>query len=92
MPVSVELPQTPQRAHTIVVSAGGDTAHDLAWELRRLADMIEREELTVGCSGASSGGSLYSYKHQPEMTHDAYFTAVNEWLAAKAQRAEGSAQ
>lgn len=86
--MGIELFRGPQRAHTIVVSAGADTARDLAWELRRLADLIDREQLSVGCSGAPFGGSLYSYKHQPEMTHDAYFTAIDEWLASEAAKKE----
>jgi len=72
----------PERAHTVIVKAGADTASDLAWELRRLADQIERGQLTVGCSGAPSGGSEYSYRIAPEQTHDAYFQQVNAWLAS----------
>lgn len=70
------------RAHSIVVSAGADTPTHLAWELRYLADQIEREELTVGCSGSPSGGSIYSYKHDPAMTHDEYFRQLDAKLEA----------
>lgn len=72
----------PERAHTVVAKAGADTAEALAWELRRLADLIERGELTVGCSGAPSGGSIYSYRVVP-MTHDEYFQSLHRWLSER---------
>ena len=71
----------PQRAHSIVLTAGADTADGLAWELRRLADDIERERLTQGCSGSPSSGSIYSYKVRP-VTHDEYFAAIDASLEA----------
>ena len=79
----MDLHPTPCRAHSIVLKAGADTAEHLAWELRRLADDIEHDRLTVGCSGSPSAGSLYSYRVAPEQTHDAYFSQVDEILAAK---------
>lgn len=78
----VELFKEPERAHTIVAKAGADSARDLAYELRRLAEMIERGELTTGCSGSPSGGAVYSYRVSP-MTHDAYFEAIAEALSAE---------
>ena len=73
----------PFRAHSIVLTAGGDTAELLAWELRPLADRIERGSLTVGLSGAPSGHSTYSYRVAPEQTHDSYFQQVDAWLASQ---------
>ena len=73
----------PQRAHTIVISAGSDTATDLAWELRHLADRIQRGELTHGCIGGGSSGCMYSYRANPEQTHDRYFQEIDAWLATK---------
>lgn len=80
-------PTKPERAHTLVVSIGADTALDLAWGLRHMADDIERERLTVGCSGSPSVGSMYSYRVLPEQTHDLYFQQLNAWLEADAARA-----
>lgn len=71
------------RAHSIVISAGGDTARDLARELYRLAGEIERGELTKGCSGSPLGGSVYSYVHDPSMTHDRYFEEIDRLLRAE---------
>jgi hypothetical protein len=71
----------PERAHTLVLKAGGDTARDLAHELRHLADQIERGQLSVGCSGSPSGGTTYSYRVAPGQTHEAYFLQVEAWLA-----------
>lgn len=71
------------RAHSIIVAAGGDTPRDLAHELRYLADQLERGELTVGCVGGPSCGSVYSYKHDAAMTHDEYFRQIEAQLEAE---------
>lgn len=70
----------PERAHTLICKAGGDTPSDLANELRSLALRIERDELTTGCIGGPSCGSIYSYKVAPDQTHDAYFQQIDAWL------------
>lgn len=75
-----EINKGPQRAHTLICKVGADTAERLAEELRIMADRIDRGEMTVGCIGGPSAGSLYSYRVQPEQTHDAYFQQVDEWL------------
>jgi len=77
-----------ERAHTLVASAGADTAQGLAVELRHLADMLDRGKLTEGCSGSPSGGSMYSYKIRPEQTHDEYFRQIDEWLATENAKAK----
>lgn len=81
--VSVPGEERPERAHVLISSVGADTAMDLSLELRHLADLIERDQLSTGCSGSPSGGSLYSYKIRPEQTHDVYFQQIEEWLAAR---------
>lgn len=75
----IEDDNKPQRAFSIVLTAGADTAEDLAWELRHLSDDIERGQLTVGCRGSSSSGSVYSYRERP-ITHDEYFAAIDAEL------------
>jgi hypothetical protein len=85
-----EVMVAPERAHTIICKMGGDTARDLAHELRHLADQIDRGQLTVGCGGGPSGGGIWSYRVAPEQTHDVYFQQVAAWLAEKRRR-EGDA-
>lgn len=70
-----------ERAHTLILKAGADSAEELAWELRHLADMLEQGKLTVGCIGGPSAGTVYSYRMRPEQTHDVYFQQIKEWLA-----------
>ena len=70
------------RAHSIIVSAGGDTARDLANELYALAQRIERGQLTKGCCGGCSGGSTYSYVKDETMTHDRYFEEIEKRIRA----------
>lgn len=76
-----DIHKPPLRAHSLVASLGADTAKDLAWEMRRMADDIERGRLTVGVSGSPSAGAIYSYRVSPEQTHDAYFQQINAKLA-----------
>lgn len=76
--------ETPlRRAHSIVISAGGDTARDLAHELHMLAERVERGEVTKGCGGGPACGSIYSYIHDPSMTHDRYFQEIDRRLSAE---------
>lgn len=77
--------ESPRRAHTLVVKAGGDTVRDLADELRSLANRVERGELTKGCGGGCSRSSIYEYLDDGLPTRDAYFKAVDEWLGRKRQ-------
>lgn len=79
----------PERAHTVILSAGADSATELAWHLRHLADDIERGELTVGCSGSPSSGSIYSYRVRPEQTHEVYFQQIEEMLEAERAAGQG---
>lgn len=67
----------PRRAHIFKCDAGGDTAQELAWLLRNFADRIERGDISVGCTGGSSSGGSYAYDHDPSITHESYFAAVD---------------
>lgn len=80
-------PPAPRRAHRLVLDAQADTAEGLVWELRMLAARIERGELTTGCIGGPDAGSTYSYTTKPEVTHEAYFAAITEWLNKRAPEA-----
>lgn len=75
---------TIERAHTLILKIGADTAKDLADHLRFIASDVERNEITVGTSGGPSCGYTYSYKTDPSMTHDEYFRQINEWLDEQA--------
>ena len=72
--------EAPERAHVLIAKFGADSAERLAWELRFMADQIDREQLSTGCSGSPSAGAIYSYKVRPEQTHDVYFSQIEAWL------------
>jgi len=74
----------PERAHTLIAKIGANTAEDLAWALRHMADDIQRGELTEGCSGSPSAGTIYSYKVRPEMTKSRYFSELDAYLDREA--------
>lgn len=81
-----------ERAHTVIISAQGDSAEELADMLHSLAHDLERGQMTVGVIGGSSAGAMYSYRINPEQTHDRYFQQIGEQLKAeKAKRQETAA-
>ncbi len=80
-PSPMLIAAAPHRAYELAVKVGADTPKDLAWALRSLADRAERGELTQGCSGGPSCGWTYEHRHDPTMTHERYFAAVDAWLA-----------
>lgn len=75
----------PERMHTLIAKIGADSRDDLVFGLRQMANDLERGQLTEGCSGSPSVGTIYSYKVRPEQTHDAYFRQLEEALKPVAQ-------
>jgi hypothetical protein len=71
----------PKRSHELVCSIGADTQDDLIRALHDFADRIARGEITHGCSGGWNYGTIYSYKHDPSITHDSYFESLKAHLA-----------
>lgn len=74
----------PHRAHVLNAEVQADTAVALAAELRRLANRVERGELTAGCVGGPDCGISYAYRHDATITHDSFFEQVDVYLAARA--------
>lgn len=74
------------RAHTFIASIGADTQKDLCAELREFALKIERGDISHGCFGGPSSGSLYSYKVRPEQTHEKYFEDIDAELRRIAEK------
>lgn len=72
----------PVRQHDLIMRVGADSVEELAWALRQFADEALRSGISAhGCSGSPSVGYLFSYRDNPEMSHDRYFREVDEWLA-----------
>lgn len=74
---------TPNRAHEFICKIGADDKDGLVRELHDLAERIARDELSVGVKGGSDVGSIYSYRHDPTMTHDRYFEEIGRILDAE---------
>lgn len=79
----------PHRAHRLVASFEADSREELAWSLRRFADDLDRNQVTVGVSGGSESGSIYSCRHDPNMTHDQYFIDLQAWLKKRDSTLKG---
>jgi hypothetical protein len=73
----------PVRAFRLSLALGADTRNDLAWALRNLADRIDRDQVTNGVWGGPSDGAIYELLTDPSMTHDAYHSALREYLDAR---------
>ena len=82
--VPVEQPvMPPMRALCLTMRLQADSLPRLVWELRSMADQIDRDEMTVGVSAGSFSGSIYELLHDPAQTHDKYFSDLQAYLAAK---------
>ena len=75
-----------ERRHVLIAKFQADTAERLADELRTFAMETDREQISTGVSGGPSAGVIYSYKINPEQTHDAYFQQIADWLAENAKQ------
>lgn len=70
----------PRRSHELILQIGADTKRDLVNALRQMALEIDMDQLTAGVSGGYSSGAIYAYQHDPAITHDAYFAALEQKL------------
>lgn len=78
----------PERSFVLEGKFQADTTDDLAWLLRHFADAIERNEVGIdGCWASPSSGATYRYRTNEDMTHDQYFTAIDEWQKRSASNA-----
>jgi len=70
----------PRRAHELICTIGADSKEGIVHELEEFARRIARDDISHGCIGGSDCGAIYSYRHDPAMTHDAYFEQLNAQL------------
>lgn len=70
----------PRRAYHAEIRVGADTLPDLAAELRRIADRLDRGPLDALTTGSPSAGGYLHLTHDPDMTHDRYHAANRAWL------------
>lgn len=71
----------PVRAHQLKLDIGADTRADLVRALKSIAMQIDRDELTVGCTGGPDWGGSYEYRLDPSITHESYFAEVDRYLS-----------
>ena len=74
----------PQRAHTLEFKIGADTKEDIIAAIRNLLFDLDAYGLRDCVSGSPSSGYSLTYSHDPEMTHEKYFQAIEEWREANA--------
>ncbi len=76
------MSESPHRAHELIIKIGADTKLDLINELNNFANRIARDELTHGIIGGYGAGAIYSYRHDPNQTHELYFQQLSAILDA----------
>lgn len=72
----------PHRAHELICKIGADSKDGLIAEIENFARRIAMNDITNGVMGGYSSGAIYSYRHDPDMTHDRYFQELNAKLEA----------
>ena len=71
----------PKRAVTLDISIQADTREEMVRALWGVADRIQRQEMTRGCSGGWGSGFTYNYEENDRPTHDEYEKQLKDWLA-----------
>lgn len=74
----------PHRAYELIVKIGADTKEDLVREIENFANRIARDDITHGVIGGYASGAIYSYVHDGEQTHHAYFQQLQAELEKSA--------
>lgn len=72
--------ELPDRRFVVKIEIGGDTADDIESALRQLH--FDWSRGSRGCvSGGCSSSWTVSVRENPEMTHEKYVAALNDYLA-----------
>ncbi len=71
----------PERAHVIALNLQADSLEEIRAALSSILFEMERGLVEGGTvSGSPSSGWTMGYWHNPEMTHEKYAQALDEWL------------
>lgn len=82
--------ERPKRRFDLQITIGGDTWEDVARACDEIVSHVaEHGPACTSVSGGPSSGWAVSVTERPEMTHEAYFAAVEKYLAE--QREGGGA-
>jgi hypothetical protein len=75
--------ERPQRMYQVTIEVGADSWEDTAAEIRRVLEHVEEHGPECSLvSGGYSSGSHVTVRHDPAMSHDAYFAALDQYLNA----------
>lgn len=72
--------QKPRRACLFELTLEGDDRQAIVNSLISIATLIDRGEISSGCSGGYDSGYVYTYKESDRPTHDEYIQALNKYL------------
>ena len=75
------MSEKPKRAFRLTMMLDADTREDMVEALRRMADDVALDAITVGLYGSPTDSAIYELLHDPAMTHDAYHAALREYLS-----------
>lgn len=69
----------PERRFVLDLKVQGDSVKDIVIYLNNFIYQLEIGEISDGCSGGVSSGSVYKLRENPEMTHEKYFQEIKEF-------------
>ena len=69
----------PRRRFDALIRIGADSKEELVRAIEQIAFDVDRGSTSCVSGGPDSGWSV-TVSEYPEMTHDAYFAAVEAWL------------
>jgi hypothetical protein len=73
------MSETPRRSHVVTIKIGADTWDDILTALRTiLTDQELNGPYPTVASGGSSFGYVWEHDHDPGITHDSYFEAIEK--------------
>lgn len=69
----------PKRSHVVTLKIGADTWEDIMTALQAVMhDQGTDGPFPTTISGGSTFGYVWEYDHDPDITHDSYFQAVEQ--------------
>lgn len=77
------MSDAPKRNHQVTIVIGADGPEEVKRALRFLSTDFYMYGVRNTMTGGPDWGATVDVEVNPEITHESYFTAVDEWLKAQ---------
>lgn len=76
--------ERPMRCFEVTITVGGDTWEDVRWQLQGILPHIEDHGPDCkSVSGSPTSNHVVHVVHNPEMTNEKYFAAIEAWRSLR---------